>query len=219
MARSAEVLSHWHILLDDFRTPVREFYEKVESNLKTRGVPEIRTELVMWNEAGILSAKRDYLRISRGRLTYDVCAAPYATNSFFFSTWMALQPPPSALLIGCGGLIGLPIVLGIVVKMFGLIGGTLAFLVLLGAAVVALLAEVQRGNTGLDDMLSAMPIIGFVYRLFFRPVTYYAEDTRIMLQESVQRAISDAIAEIQTAKGMRALAPEELRPTMRSLLG
>jgi hypothetical protein len=219
MARSAEVLSHWHILLDDFSTPVREFYENVETKLKARGVPEIRTEIVLWNESGILSAKREYLRIARGRLTYDVCAAPYAANSFFFSTWMAMQPPANALLLGCGGLFALLVVFGFSLTLFGLAKGLLVFVLLFGAAWVALLLEVQRGNTDLDDTLSAMPAIGFVYRLFFKPVTYYAEDTRIMLQESVQRAISDAIAEIRTAKGLRALAPEDLRPTMRSLLG
>lgn len=217
MAQSAEVMSHWHVLIEDFNTSALEFYARVERELKDRQIPELETERVDWHEGGVLSAKREYLRVSRGRLTYDICGAPYG-KSYFFSSWMAVQPPDFAALYGCGALIGAFLVFLITVANAGLVKGTFIFLILTGIAWWVVRLMIASGSTGLEDTISAMPVIGPLYRLLFSPVTYYAQDTRLMFQESVHRTVTQAIAEIRTAQGLRALTPEELRPTMRDLL-
>ena len=40
---------------------------------------------------GILSAKREYLRVRRKELAYDICGAPFG-NGFFFSSWLGEVP-------------------------------------------------------------------------------------------------------------------------------
>ncbi len=51
----------------------------------------------MWKEGGVLSAKREYLRIQRGNLAFDVCTAPHGSG-YFFSWWMARVPAMHPLL-------------------------------------------------------------------------------------------------------------------------
>ena len=151
-----EIISHWHILLDDFNASALNFYGSVEKALGARKIPDLKVKRVNWREGGMLSAKREYLRVSRGDLIYDICAAPYGTG-YFFSSWMAVKAP--------------------------------------------------------------IPIIAAITRLFFKPVTYYEVDTRLMFQDSVHRSLTDTIGSIRTAQGLRALTPDELRPTMSGLVG
>jgi hypothetical protein len=87
-----QVLSHWHTLVDDFNTSALEFYSSVEGALAERKLPDLKVRRVDWKEGGIFSAKREYLQISMGRLSYDICASPYGTG-YFFSSWMAVKEP------------------------------------------------------------------------------------------------------------------------------
>jgi hypothetical protein len=156
VAKQGEVVSHWHILLDDFNASALNFYALVEKALAARQIPDLKAKRINWRESGIFSAKREYLRVSRGRLTYDICAAPYGTG-YFFSSWMAVQAP--------------------------------------------------------------IPILSLLIGLFVKPITYFELDTRTMFQESVHRALTDTIGAQRTAQGLRALSPEEIRPTIRDMVG
>src|SRR5215216_5997659 len=91
MPRKPAVLSHWHQLYENFSTSSRDFYTAVEEAIKKREVPDLVFSRVTWKESGILSAKREYLRVARGRLHWDICAAPFGTG-FFFSSRMAILP-------------------------------------------------------------------------------------------------------------------------------
>ena len=217
MAHSAEVISHWHLLIDDFNTSTLEFYESVEAALAARRVPDFSTSRIDWKEGGMLSAKREYLRVARGRLTFDICAAPYGTG-YFFSSWFAEQSLQLALFWACVTIIGLPIVFLIFLSQFGFINGTLLFLLVLGGAVAFLRNSLHASAALVEEIILAMPIIGPLYYRLFKPVTYYSTDTRIIFQESVHRAVVEVIAELRTAHGLRALNQDETRPTMRDLL-
>jgi len=216
MAHSAEVISHWHLLIDDFNTSALEFYESVEAALVARQVPDITTSRIDWKEGGMLSAKREYLRVARGRLTFDICAAPYGTG-YFFSSWSAEQSLLRALFYACLIILGLPILFLFFLSQFGSNGFVLFFLALAGALVL-LRNSVQPGAALVEEMILAMPVIGPIYYRLFKPVTYYSTDTRIMFQESVHRAVIEVIAELRVARGLRALNQDETRPTMRDLL-
>jgi hypothetical protein len=165
MARSAEVISHWHLLIDDFNTSALEFYAAVEAALAVRKVPDITISRVDWKEGGAFSAKREYLRVARGRLTFDICAAPYGAG-FFFSSWFAEQSLPNALLYTCLIIFGLPIVFLVVVSQFGANGFLLFFIVLAGALVL-LHNSVETGVALVEEMILAMPVIGTIYYLLF----------------------------------------------------
>src|SRR5438874_1365988 len=86
------VISHWHKLFDNFQASPLEFYSSVEAALQPRRVADISTSRLDWKEGGMVSARREYLRVMRGTLAFDICAAPFGT-SFFFSWWLTREPP------------------------------------------------------------------------------------------------------------------------------
>jgi hypothetical protein len=219
MSRSADILSHTHVLLDNFNTSALDFYKSVEAKVRERQVSEISYGRKDYREGGILSASREYLRVSKGRLTFDICAAPYGTG-YFFSWWYTKQPPDWAALLGYGIVFGLPFLFFVFISAAGFIKGIFFFMLAVAAAWFAGKAG-ALGATPEDfqDAMAAAPIVGPAYRFFFKPTTYYSEDTRLMFQETVQRCVKEAIEEVKTAKGLRALSPEEILPTPGELLG
>ena len=82
-SKKADVLSHWYTLVPGFNTSSQEFYGSVEAELKARQVPGLGMSRVDFSEGGILTDKRTYLRMTRERLIFDVCAAPFGTSCFF----------------------------------------------------------------------------------------------------------------------------------------
>jgi hypothetical protein len=83
-----DALSHWHKPYGDFQTSTMEFYASVEGALQRCQVPDISTSRVGFHEGGGFSAKREYLRVERKRLTFDLCAAPFGAG-YFFSWWLS----------------------------------------------------------------------------------------------------------------------------------
>jgi hypothetical protein len=67
---------------------------------------------ITWKEGGLLSAKREYLRVRRKEFVFDVCAAPFG-KGFFFSWWLGEIPSGFLQFISLIPFIG-PIVLWIV---------------------------------------------------------------------------------------------------------
>jgi hypothetical protein len=97
MARASPsiVISHWYHLLDGLQTSSLDFYAATEQAISRRKVPGARTLRVDWKEGGLFSARREYLRVRRKKLVFDICAAPFGP-SFFVSWW--LGELPSAIL-------------------------------------------------------------------------------------------------------------------------
>src|SRR3989344_80720 len=87
------VMSHWSNLIENLQASPLEFYGLVECAIRNRNIPEASTSRVDWQEGGLLSAKREYLRVSRGKNIFDVCGAPFG-NGFFVSWWLG-EPRPS----------------------------------------------------------------------------------------------------------------------------
>jgi hypothetical protein len=216
MARSAEVLSHWDLLIDDYNTSALDFYAAVEKAVGLRKVPDTKLSRVDWKEGGVLSAKREYLRVAKGRLTFDICAAPYGT-SYFFSWWFALQAPENVLLLTIVALLGVPLLFFALLQVAGFMLGAMLFFLLLVASPFILGSLLGAGLSELEETIVAMPFFGPYYRRVMKPVTYYAEDTRLMFQESVHRAVMEIISEARSARGLRALSDDESRPKMRDL--
>lgn len=211
-------ISHWHQLQDDFQTSALEFYKSVEEELARREVPSSRTERVLHREGGALTAQREYLRITRERLTFDLCTAPYGKGQFF-SWWVAEKRSPYAGMIAIAGLFVLVLwFLFAVSKLGGPIFGFLVFLIVVALAFAVIKSMADGGSTALEDGVLSMPIVGVIYTQAFKPTTYYSLDTALMYQESVRRAVSTVIADLRNAQGLRALSPEEERPQVRDLL-
>ncbi len=82
--KNTEVIRYWYVLFDNFETPASEFYDAIEHDLTTRELSGLEISRVEYAEGGLLSAQRQYLRMRRERLVFDICAAPLATAWFFF---------------------------------------------------------------------------------------------------------------------------------------
>ena len=81
--KKADVLSHWYIPVPNFNASTVEFYTAVEKELNEQKVPGLEISRVDFSEGGLLSDKRTYLRMTRERLVFDICAAPFGTNYFY----------------------------------------------------------------------------------------------------------------------------------------
>jgi len=218
LGKASNVISHWHHPLENFQTSTMEFYAAVEQALAPKLIPDYSTSRVDWREGGVLSARREYLRVKRGKLVFDICAAPFGTG-FFFSWWLAEVPPSWgllwAILIVFAGFVFMNICIQTMGFFAGIYWGIIGFI---GALSVAGYL-IRRGKIGtdLENVVLAIPLFGSLYERIFKPPTYYKMDTAIMFQSMVHSAVLDVIDPLFTAKGVRALSELERKPIMREL--
>ena len=90
-AEVKEILSHWSQLVEDLKQSPQHFYTMLEEAIKKRNLPDIELSRVNHKEGGIFSAKREYLRVRRFELIFDICSALYG-NGFFVSWWLGERP-------------------------------------------------------------------------------------------------------------------------------
>jgi|SRR6188768_495395 len=224
----SEAFSHWHKAFADFQTSTLEFCNSVETAVDRLAIPGVSQDRVDFREGGIASAEREYLRITRQKLTFDVCAAPFGSG-YFFSWWLGVRRPARWLLL----LVGLQLLLSIViaVKIAALkgtsygptqvdpwvaMGLAVGLFLILGPGVGGI-AKLTGGD--FDDPIIVTPLVGPLYVRLFKPMTYFRIDTILMFQSQVKRAVEDAIDGLAIAKGLRALTEDEKKPIMRDFLG
>jgi hypothetical protein len=82
---------HWHQSIEGLKGTTRDFYEAVEATIREQNLPDVNIAVVAFQEAGVFSDRRDYLRIRRGEHLFDLCVAPFG-NSFFVSSWFCERP-------------------------------------------------------------------------------------------------------------------------------
>ncbi len=87
MAARTVIISHWYQLIEGLQASPMEFYTAVERAVEQRQIPDARRSRVDWREGGLLSAKREYLRVARKQYIFDICGAPFG-NGFFVSWWL-----------------------------------------------------------------------------------------------------------------------------------
>lgn len=87
LSRPPSVLSHWLFSAEDLNASALELYDAVEAALRARQVPGVSFSRVLQREGGLLSARREYLRVRRERLAFDIGAAPFG-RTFFVSVWL-----------------------------------------------------------------------------------------------------------------------------------
>jgi hypothetical protein len=85
------IISHWYHQIENYQTSAKEYYKLVEEALAQRKIPNLRISKVIHREGGVLSTKREYLRVERKEHIFDICAAPFGTG-FFISWWLGEAP-------------------------------------------------------------------------------------------------------------------------------
>ena len=213
MARPGEVISHWHHSVENFNTSTLEFFTEIERTLSEKVAP-VKTERVTFRESGVLSDKREYLRVSYARYSFDVGASPFGKD-FFFSWWLVRRLPDASLMIGCLGIIALPVAYFILAKILGVFLGFLALILIIGGLLAASMNN--SGDLGMmvEDAILSLPLIGALYRRFIRPVTYYSEDSRKMFEETVHRVVLHHLDGLLSVAKMPPLSPEESKQKTR----
>ena len=232
MLKHPQVEGHWHTTMEGFATSSLDFYELVKTGIARREIPSLKISQVEWKESGLGSGKRIYLRVSREHLNFDICAAPFGTG-YFFSWWLAVIPRillDFAVLCGIIGLGFVSLGIGFFATLMAtalalrmgngtfILAPAMVFLtpviffgVLAGAGLL-----VRYGNTGLEPAVLSMPITGFLYRVVFRPDTYFSDDTVVMFRDAVHHAVLEAVDQVTSAQGVRGLPEEARRITFKS---
>jgi hypothetical protein len=193
-----------------------EFYRRIEEVLRERQVPELDQVRVEYHEGGLLSAKREYLKLSRERLTFEICAASFGRG--FFISWRLGEVPLYLNVLALLLLfLGVSFLGFLVINVAGICTGTL--LIFLACVVVVVFARraVGHGLANMDAALLSVPIIGAFYELYVRPLTYYRIDLALMYQQAVHGAIVQVVDELTTAQGLPPLSEFERKPVMREL--
>lgn len=207
MARPGEVVSHWHHSVESFNTSTLEFFVGIEGTLHEKLAP-VKTERVVFRESGVLSDRREYLRVSHARYSFDIGAAPFGKD-FFFSWWLVRRLPDASLMIGCLGIIAVPIAYFILAKILGVFFGFVALIIFVGGMLAAAMSGSGDFGMMLEDAILSLPVIGSLYRRFVRPVTYYSEDSRKMFEDTVHRIVLQHVAGLLSVAKMPPLSPEE----------
>jgi hypothetical protein len=221
--KQADVIDHWYALIPGFNSSTKDFYEAVEKELKERQVPGLEIFHVDFAEGGALSNKREYLRMTRERLVFDICAAPFGT-AYFFSCRFAEIPA----VVKLGEFLVLIIVLcfsafiGLIifVKILGVVGLMLFPFLLLASLVAAIYVmrnAVAMGLKDLDASLIKAPIVGPIYEAWFRKETYYRQDTRLMYCDTVNAVVKAKVEETTGAKGIKLIRYMENCPMLSEL--
>lgn len=206
-----QIHQHWYSAVDNFHHITADFYQRIESELVARKVPGLEISRVEFSEGGPLSGKREYLRLKRERLVFDICAAPFGT-SYFFSFRLVELPlgiKPWELLIF---LFGFVFVAEFFIKSFGIISGVFVLFMVLAASCYIMRNAVALGLRDLDTTLLKTPVIGPVYEVLFRKETYFRQDTRLMYLSTVNGITEALVEEVTLAKGIKLVKRFDRKP-------
>ena len=214
--KPADVIDHWYTLVPSFNSSIKEFYEGIEKELKTREVPGLEIFHVDFAEGGILSSKREYLRMTRERLVFDICAAPFGT-AYFFSCRFAQIPAAIKLWQLVVVLIGGFMTVALAFKFLGLILGAIVLMTGFALLIYTLRNAVAMGLKDLDASLIKSPIVGPIYENWFRKETYYRHDTRLMYCDTVNAVVKAKVEEATGAKGIKLIRYMENCPMLSEL--
>jgi hypothetical protein len=177
---------------------------------------------IEFSEGGLLSDKREYLRMSRERLVFDVCAAPFGT-AYFFSCRFAEIPAIIRLwqLLVLSAVFGVFAIFSLAVctRVFGALTifvWPIGWIVLIAFLVYLLRNAVTMGLKDLDALLIKSPF-GPIYERWFRRETYYRQDTRLMYCDTVNAVVKGLVEEITAEKGVKLVQFNEYNPVLGEL--
>ena len=78
--------THWHHHFSNVDYSSQQFYTAIEKSIQTKAVPDTHTSRKSYSEGGFLSANREYLKVTRKKKIFVICAAPFG-KGFFVSWW------------------------------------------------------------------------------------------------------------------------------------
>lgn len=207
------VAGHWCQPSVGVEVPPSLFYDLTTKAVMDRNLPGVEFARVFWKEEAFVGAKREYLRVQRARIVFDICAAPQGAGSFF-SSWLCIVP----FQISAAHLAG--ILTGTIVLIW-LIPVALIYMIALAAS-TSLWWWVSRAATTTsfkDDFLLGLTGIGPIAKFLaeLKP-TYYQIDSAIIFQSAVQEATLAVIDSLCEAGKVPLLSDAERKPILREFM-
>lgn len=215
-SRKASVYSHSGTLTPDIHFSAQDFYENLETVIRDKQWPGVELVRIGYTEAGLLSHKREYLRVIRHRHLFDICAATFGKD-YFFSIREAELPAVVDLRAFFVLMVALALLFCVSFDTFGMLFGSLAFVFLLGLLVWFFFNILKLGLTKVDSIFIQLPVIGPIYEAWFRKDTYFQQDTRIVFLQSVTDVVKRLVEATTSAKGIRFLNCFEHQPILDEL--
>ena len=176
----------------------------------------------MHNEGGMFSAQREYLRMRRERLVFDICFAQF--GAYWFCSRRYSEIP--VVMRVWELLVVLAVFAGVewfFANTFGMVLGSSLFGASLLGIGFLMHNLVSMGLHDLDAALIQVPVIGGIYEFFFRKETYYREDTRsayVSIVDAITKEKLDALTNAHDAKLVAYLdATPPSHPTVMRLIG
>ena len=226
--KGEDVLHYWPELIEGMRFSTKDFYDRTEAALQARNIPELEVSRVDIKEGGPLTPRREYLRLRRERLVFDICAMPFGSG-FYISEWFWRQPRRIGLiaLLVLGALIWLGWTIATnlnipwgVERFFwfklGIRPGFLELFLTIAIPVVTVFGGVVLSvlwfGEALDGMMMRIPLFGHVYERWLRRVTYYREDRTAAFQAAAHSALCSVIDDICKTQGIAPLSDAAKRP-------
>jgi hypothetical protein len=80
------ILSHWHHTYDGSQFSTLEFYDAAEKAISERKLPGVSLKRTTHKNRIFFSGDREYLRVHRLGIAFDICAAPNGTG-MYISWW------------------------------------------------------------------------------------------------------------------------------------
>ena len=87
MVFMTQILSQWNNYFPFSSMSSEEFYKLVEGIVGEHEYPGLTVSRKNHKEGGFFSSERQYLRVQRGDLVFDICAAPFGKD-FYVSWWL-----------------------------------------------------------------------------------------------------------------------------------
>lgn len=210
--RRAFVQHQWIVPLEDFQSDVGQFYSAIEDTIRERRLPPMNLLRIPWREGSLFSSGREYLRIMRERLVFDIGCGPFGSY-WWYSCRGAIIPR----WLTWGDVLIALLTMGSFFAIYLMaFGWGLAWLVF-GATFAAIFALMVIAGKwpGLDETLIHMPVVGVIYEALFRRETYYRQDTRQMWLTVIQGVVREKVQEFVKASGGHEPHFEEIHDPMQ----
>lgn len=207
----AEVIEHWYSLISSESFSSKETYDHIEKEIAAQKVPGLAISHVDLAEGGLLSDKREYLRMKRERLIFDVCAAPVGVN-YFFSYRFYVEPVIVRLWEMLAVLTALALLFAGGVRYIGPFLGPFLLFVLSCVFAWLMRNAIGMGLRDLDATLLKTPALGPIYERYLRKDTYYRQDLRIAYGSIVSGIVKGEVEAVTAAKGVKLIREYSYSP-------
>ncbi len=237
------VIGNWTKSIPELHISPTDFYSKLDRKFQELQIPDARISRKWWKESRLISAKREYFRIERYRVVFDICCVPFGKGSFI-SSWLCIVPFCLSL-THIVGMFALGTVVGILAGSYypettmrgsmnllqnpfqGLaifFGVASVLAVLFHLPVWWFISKLRKqfvfvNSNVWSDLLCGMTLIGPLLLTWAdsRP-TYYQLDSAGVFHEAVHGATMEVLGGYMVAQDLQILSLEDRAPVMREFL-